>query len=129
MAPKEASLGPGRHEARERVLGLLYESEARELAAADLLEELPLAPNAYAIEALHGVESALTQIDSVIDEHADEWTVDRLPNVDRAILRLAVWELLERHDVPAAVVIDEAVELAKEYSTCLLYTSPSPRDS
>ena len=53
----------------------------------------------------------------MIDEYAQGWTVDRLPNVDRAILRVAVWELIAQPDVPPAVVMDEAVELAKEYST------------
>ena len=112
-----ASIGPGRHEARERALELLYESEARELDVALLLDQLPLAPNAYAVAAVEGIESSQGEIDRLIDEHAEGWTVDRLPNVDRAILRLAVWELTAQPDVPAAVVMDEAVELAKEYST------------
>lgn len=112
-----ASIGPGRREARERALELLYESEVRELAAAELLQQLPLSPNAYAIAAIEGVESSRSEIDQLIDDHAEGWTIDRLPNVDRAILRLAVWELMCQPDVPSAVVMDEAVELAKEYST------------
>jgi len=110
-------MGPGRREARERALGLLYEGEARELNAAQLLEELPLTPNAYAISAIQGIDAARDEIDALIGEHAEGWSVPRLPNVDRAILRLAVWELMAQPDVPAAVVIDEAVELAKQYST------------
>ncbi len=112
-----ASLGPGRHEARERALGLLYEGEARELCVAELLGQLPLEPNAYAVAAIEGIEADQQTIDGLIAEHAQGWSVARLPNVDRAILRLAVWELLAQPDVPAAVVIDEAIELAKEYST------------
>lgn len=111
------SLGPGRREARERAIGLLYESEARELTAEDLLGELPLTPTEYAVAALEGVESRRPEIDDLINTHAEGWTVDRLPNVDRAILRLAIWELIDQPAVPAAVVMDEAVELAKEYST------------
>jgi len=111
------SLGPGRHEARERALELLYESEVRELAAADLFDELPLPPNEYAVAAVVGVETKRVEIDQLINDHAQGWTVDRLPNVDRAILRLAIWELVAQPDVPSAVVIDEAIELAKEYST------------
>jgi len=111
------SLGPGRHEARERALELLYEIEVRELAAADLFDELPLPPNEYAVAAVVGVETKRVEIDQLIDDHAQGWTVDRLPNVDRAILRLAIWELVAQPDVPSAVVIDEAIELAKEYST------------
>jgi len=111
------SLGPGRHEARERALELLYESEVRELAAADLFDELPLPPNEYAVAAVVGVETKRVEIDQLINDHAQGWTADRLPNVDRAILRLAIWELVAQPDVPSAVVIDEAIELAKEYST------------
>ena len=112
-----ASLGPGRHEARERAVGLLYEAEARELTGRGLLAELPLAPDAYAIAAIEGIEDDQAGIDNLIDQFAQGWTVDRLPNVDRAILRLSVWELCNRPEVPTAVVINEAVELAKEYST------------
>lgn len=113
----DPSVGPGRREARERTLGLLYESEARDMCAADMLEQLPLTPAEYAVAAFEGIEACRPQIDALIGEHADGWTIERLPNVDRAILRLAVWELLTQPDVPAAVVMDEAVELAKEYST------------
>lgn len=112
-----ASLGPGRREARERALELLYESEVRELAADALLGELPLSPNAYAVAAFEGVEDQRSEIDGLINDHAQGWTVDRLPSIDRAILRLAIWELIAQPDVPSAVVMDEAVELAKEYST------------
>jgi len=119
VAPDMAdpSVGPGRHEARERAIELLYESEARELSTVDLLDQLPLTPNVYAVSAVEGVDGARPQIDALIDEHTEGWSVERLPNVDRAILRLAIWELLAQPDVPSAVVIDEAVELAKEYST------------
>jgi len=117
VSEASASLGPGRHEARERALGLLYEGEARELSAAELLEQLPLAPNKYTVAAVEGIEGDLLAIDALIASHAEGWTVDRLPSVDRAILRLAVWELLKQAEVPSAVVIDEAIELAKEYST------------
>lgn len=112
-----ASDGPGRHEARERALGLLYEAEVRELTGPALIESLPLAPASYAQSIVHGVHDGGPRVDQLINDHAEGWTVDRLPNVDRAILRLAVWELIEQPEVPAAVVINEAVELAKEYST------------
>ena len=113
----EASPGPGRHEARERAIGLLYESETRELTGGQLLDTLPLQPDPYAAAALVGVDDRREQIDRLIAEHALGWALDRLPNVDRAILRLAVWELLDQPGVPHAVVINEAIELAKSYST------------
>ena len=99
-----ASLGPGRR-------------EARELTAEQLFEGLLLAPNGYTVAIVEGVEAQRVEIDQMIDEYAQGWTIDRLPNVDRAILRLAVWELIAQPEVPPAVVMDEAVELAKEYST------------
>lgn len=112
-----ASLGPGRHEARERALGLLYEGELRELSGPDLLDALPISPHAYVVAAIRGIDADRPNIDDLIERNLDGWTMTRLPSVDRAILRLAVWELVAQPDVPAPVVIDEAVELAKEYST------------
>lgn len=109
--------GPGRREARERALGLLYECETKGIAGPALLESLPLRPDVYAVAALVGIEESRDDIDALIQAHTTEWNLDRLPRVDRAILRLAVWELSSRPDVPTAVVIDEAVELAKDYST------------
>lgn len=109
--------GPGRHEARERALGLLYEGEQKQMGAQDLLESLPLKPDSYAVAAVRGVDASREEIDREIEATAIGWKLQRLPAVDRAILRLAIWELRERPDVPVAVVIDEAVELAKEYST------------
>lgn len=57
------------------------------------------------------------EIDGLISDYAHGWTLDRMPAVDRAILRLASWEILHNEDIPAAVAIDEAVELAKALST------------
>lgn len=109
--------GIGRHEARERALALLYESEAKQLDGQALLDTLPLRPDSYAVKAVLGVAEHRSAIDDRIGEHAIGWKLDRLPAVDRAILRLAIWEIEHRLDVPMAVVINEAVELAKEYST------------
>lgn len=71
----------------------------------------------YAREIVDGVADHRDEIDELIASYAQGWTIDRMPNVDRAVLRLASWELLHNAEVPAAVAIDEAVELAKEYST------------
>ncbi len=57
------------------------------------------------------------EIDELIASYAQGWTIERMPNVDRAILRIASWEMLHNPEVPAAVAINEAVALAKEYST------------
>ncbi len=71
----------------------------------------------YAREIVDGVEDHRDEIDELIASYAQGWTIDRMPNVDRAVLRLASWELLHNPEVPQAVAIDEAIELAKEYST------------
>ena len=71
----------------------------------------------YAREIVDGVADHREEIDELISSYAQGWTIDRMPNVDRAVLRLASWELLHNAEVPAAVAIDEAVELAKQYST------------
>ena len=113
----DAPVGPGRHEARERAIELLYEADTRSAKPDEILEALPLEPDPYAAAAFTGVSEAQIRIDEVIEEFSTGWSVHRMPLVDRAILRLAVWELLDRPDVPTAVVLNEAVELAKDYST------------
>ncbi len=116
-----------RHKARRRAVDLLFEADARgltdlpellderaELAAGD--ESMPPV-TAYTRTLVTGVGADRAQLDSVITSHLTQWTLGRLPGVDRAILRVAVWELFNASDVPPAVVVDEAVELAKELST------------
>ena len=103
--------------ARERALGLLYEAEAREVGLLDLLGRQDLPPAPLAVELIEGVAAHAEAIDSLLDEVAVDWSVPRMAPVDRAILRLAVYELAHRAQVPAAVVLNEAVELANLYST------------
>ena len=103
--------------ARERALGLLYEAEAREVGLLDLLGRQDLPPAPLAVELIEGVAAHTEAIDSLLDEVAVDWSVPRMAPVDRAILRLAVYELAHRAQVPAAVVLNEAVELANLYST------------
>jgi N utilization substance protein B len=112
-----SSPGDARHQARERALSLLYEADMKDLDPDEVLAALPASPDPLATALVHGVASERGRIDGLIDEAAVGWEVSRMPAVDRAILRLATFELLERTDTPVAVVIDEAVELAKEYST------------
>ena len=106
-----------RRESRERALSLCYEQEARSISADQLLEDLPVAPDAYAIELLRGVENNAAELDGLLREYSEHWAVERMPAVDRAVLRLGCFELAHEPDVPTAVVISEAVELAKQYST------------
>jgi len=106
-----------RRESRERALSLLYEAEVKELSPSALLAELPLKPEAFVVDLVQGVDVHQARIDGLIGRFAVDWTLDRMPAVDRNLLRLAVYELLERPDVPLGAVISEAVELAKRYST------------
>ncbi|MHB8682463.1 MAG: transcription antitermination factor NusB [Acidimicrobiales bacterium] len=108
--------GP-RRAARERALGLLYEAEAKHVSPSEVLSSLPFAPDPFAERLVRGVEREAERIDALVSDAAQGWELERMPAVDRALLRLAVYELLEEPAVPVAVVIDEAVELAKQYST------------
>lgn len=106
-----------RRAARERALALLYEAEARGVTPqlAITLQATDVDP--YTRELVSGFTRSAGDIDARIGLHSKGWPIERMPAIDRAILRLAVWELNERTDVPRAVVINEAVELAKRYST------------
>jgi transcription antitermination protein NusB len=106
-----------RHEARERALSLLYESEMKRLGAAEILEALSVAPDPFTVALVEGVAAHGERIDALMAGAAQGWEVERMPVLDRSILRLATYELIAEADVPVAVVIDEAVELAKQYST------------
>ena len=106
-----------RTDAREQAVMLLYESEQRSVSPLDLMVERGVASEDLARALLEGVEASRERIDEHIVTHARGWALDRMPALDRAILRLAIHELLDRPDVPVAVVIDEAVELAKRFST------------
>jgi transcription antitermination protein NusB len=107
----------GRREARERALGLGYELEVRDLSVDALLEQQPAPPDEYAVRLVRGVEDNHTQIDALLRKFSEHWALERMPAVDRAALRQATYELGWEPEMPTAVVISEAVELAKQYST------------
>lgn len=103
-----------RRAARERILKLLFQKDFRPISLHELLEEQPT-DDPYVRSCVQGLEEKLPEIDRMIAERAEGWRLERLHSVDRNILRLAVYELCYREDVPPQVVIDEAVELAKKY--------------
>lgn len=116
----------GRHQARKRAVDLLFEAEARGITPEEVAEarealaqkESDVSPlNPYTVTVAQGVTQHGAHIDDLISTHLQGWTLERLPAVDRAILRVAVWELLHAEDVPEPVAVDEAVELAKNLST------------
>jgi N utilization substance protein B len=110
-----------RTKARKRAVDVLYEADLRGDDRLAVLRDRietgnPPVPE-HTIRLVEGVAEHAARIDELIDRHASGWSLERLPDVDRAILRMAVFELLWADDVPDAVVIDEAVELAKALST------------
>jgi N utilization substance protein B len=110
-----------RSKARKRALDILFEADQRGVAPATVLAERvgradpPVAE--YTVEIVEGVLAHRERIDELLATYAQGWTVARMPGVDRALLRLSAWELLYNDAVPDAVVIDEAVELARSLST------------
>ncbi len=106
-----------RREARERALSLLYESDLKGDAPDDVLAALPLEPSEFVADLVSGVGRHRDDIDAVITRFAKGWTVARMPVVDRTLLRIGVYELAHRPDIPIGATISEAVELAKRYST------------
>jgi N utilization substance protein B len=115
---------PARSKARKRALDLLFESEFHGEPILDLLAEridqgtrggTPVSD--YAAELVRGVTEHRDRIDELLSEYAQGWTLDRMPAVDRNILRIGVYELLWADDVPDGVAISEAVLLAGDLST------------
>jgi N utilization substance protein B len=110
-----------RSKARKRALDLIFAAEARgQEAGAFLTEQVEggdAPSNEYTVTLVRGVAERLARIDEIIGEYAEGWTLDRMPAVDRNVLRLGVNELLWVDDVPDAVAISEAVNLVGELST------------
>jgi N utilization substance protein B len=110
-----------RSKARKRALDLLYASDLRGESAEDALDRAVAEgdgpTNAYTADLVRGVSEHLTRIDEVLSEYSEDWTLDRMPAVDRNVLRLGVFELLYVDDVPDAVAVSEAMALVRDLST------------
>ena len=106
-----------RTEARERALALLYEADAKSVDPIELVAALAVPPDPLASTLVEGVAREQARIDELLTRYLRGWTIERMALVDRLVLSIATFELLSRPEVPTAVVIDEAVELAKRYST------------
>jgi len=104
-------------DARERALILLYESESRGLSVGAVIAEQVVSPSSVAVALALGVESCQVRYDELISSRARGWRLERMPMIDRAILRLALHELSTSTSVPTAVVMNEGIELAKRFST------------
>jgi N utilization substance protein B len=115
-----------REKARKRAVDAVYAADLRKISPITLLNEVAeLAADrqnqdpifGYARQIVQGIIDEHEQIDDLLETYSQGWALDRMPNLDRAILRVAVWELLFNDEVPDAVAVNEAVELAKELST------------
>jgi N utilization substance protein B len=112
-----AADGTGRRDARERTLHLLYEAAQRNVGAAVILDEQVVAVDDYAVSVVTGVDAERIELDAIIESLSEGWALDRMPTMDRLIVELGLYELIHRTDVPTAVVLNEATELANTYST------------
>ncbi|MEZ2371497.1 MULTISPECIES: transcription antitermination factor NusB [Arthrobacter] len=110
-----------RGKARNRALDILFEAEQRQVTPFSVIKErrehTDQIINPYTVEVVEGVVSLQETIDEFLTTYAQGWTLERMPNVDRIILRIGTWELLYNEDVPDSVAVSEAVSLAKTLST------------
>jgi len=106
-----------RSDARERALYTLYEAQAKAISPVEVLEAQIIEPDELTSLLVRGVDANRQRLDDAIASKAKGWALARMPVLDLNVLRLGAFELAERPDVPVAVVIDEAVELAKRFST------------
>ena len=112
-----------RTKARKRAIDVLFEAEQRDVDPTTLLADRIIEPGTeaslpqYSVELVEGVLDNQYRIDELLETYSHGWTLERMPAVDRAILRLGVWEILFNDDVPDAVAIDEAVQMATGLST------------
>jgi N utilization substance protein B len=106
-----------RSDARERALYLLYEAHSKGIAPVDTIDLQVIEPDELTQELVRGVGEHIERLDRMIEARAKGWTLARMPVLDLSVMRLGAYELLERPHVPTAVVLNEAVELAKRFST------------
>ncbi|TXK17540.1 transcription antitermination factor NusB [Homoserinibacter sp. GY 40078] len=115
-----------RTKARKRALDVIYGADLRERSLTEALAEEELRATsyperagswAYAREIVAGVDAHLDELDAVIEAHTNGWPLDRMPPVDRALIRIGAWEILHNDEVPDGVAIAEAVEAASQLST------------
>lgn len=106
-----------RHLARERALQLAYEAQMKSRDVDDVLAGLEVDPDPYTVTLLRAARDHRARADELIARHARGWDLDRLAVIDRLVMTLAIGELLSADAPPVAVVLDEAVSLAKEFST------------
>jgi N utilization substance protein B len=112
-----SELGAQRHHARERALEILYEATIKDRSVAVVLNELNVRPDAYTVALLVSADEHREQANELISQFSIDWPIERMAMVDRLVMTLAIAEMLLEDAPPKAVILDEAVELAKVYST------------
>ena len=109
-----------RSKARKRALGFLYEADIKKVLALELFQTrgaIELSQEPYVLTLITGISDHINKIDELIITYAQGWDMDRMPPIDRNILRIAIYEILWAADIDLQVACDEAVELAKSLST------------
>ena len=110
-----------RSKARKRALDMLYAADLRGESATEALDRAIAAgegpSNDYTATLVRGVMEHAARIDELLADYSEGWTLERMPAVDRNVLRLGIWELLYADDVPDAVAVSEAASLVRELST------------
>jgi len=113
----------GRRESRENAFKILYQADIQKCKAEELLEKfyeennLPEKDKEYITEIALGVDKELAEIDELLSKSLKSWTLNRISKIDKAVLRLALYEIMYKEDVPDSIAIFEAVELVKRYNT------------
>ncbi|MGO3022052.1 MAG: transcription antitermination factor NusB [Brevibacterium sp.] len=114
-------MASARTRARRRALELLFEAGQRRLAMDELVTLRSNDPDypmkEYAVEIVTGISEKQAEIDEILSTYSEGWTLDRMPAVDRSLLEIGTWEMLFNDEVPDKVAIDEAVSLARQFST------------
>jgi len=106
-----------RSDARERALNILFEADLRAVDPKEVVARMQVVIDNLTDRLVVGVAEHRTRIDELISSHSHAWTIERMATTDRNVLRLATYELIDRSEIPTAVIINEAVELAKRYGT------------
>ncbi|MEK5332388.1 MULTISPECIES: transcription antitermination factor NusB [unclassified Lysinibacillus] len=105
-----------RHEAREKALQVLFQLDNTDLTVEEAKEHIKGQPtNAFYEKIVNGTAEHLEEIDAVLTQHLEKWSLARLPKIERTVLRLAVYELLYMQETPKRVVLNEAIELCKTF--------------
>lgn len=106
-----------RHLSRERALELLYEADLKGVSVREVVSSLPVAPDPFVVTLVEDAEAARAVAEAAIRDAAVDWPLERMAVLDRLVMVLAVGEVMGASPPPDAVVLDEAVELAKTFST------------